>query len=176
MILISRPDNRGSKKWDGLMPGTGLWSQSCYRTGASGNLGLSHPRLCHGEATLSRATQVRWSNRVPTKWQGWGLSQGCLAPPEPWLMSSCLRNCCTQSQRPEHHKWDVSVGLKTSRELWRHGWFLDWKRNMSGKGTTAHIPSFPASSPLPLMYLSFQARMKRCFLCPSLRGSASLTL
>lgn len=68
-----------------------------------------------------------------TKCQGCSLSEGCLAPPKPWLMSSCLRNCSTQSQGPEHHKWDVSVGLKMFRELWKHGWFLDWRERCLAK-------------------------------------------
>lgn len=130
MILISRPDNRGSKKSGGLadrnrtlipelLQNRSLWkSRSLTSQTAAWRSNFSYSL---------KGNPVKMKYQGATKWQGWGLSQGCLAPPEPWLMSSCLRNCCTQSQGPEHRKWDVLVGLKMFRELRRHGRFLDWR-------------------------------------------------
>lgn len=165
MILISRPDNRGSKKSGGLadrnrtlipelLQNRSLWkSRSLTSQTAAWRSNFSYSL---------KGNPVKMKYQGATKWQGWGLSQGCLAPPEPWLMSSCLRNCCTQSQGPEHHKWDVLVGLKMFRELRRRP--ISWlERKMSGRGATAHFPSLPAPSPLPLMYLSFHQGWRDAF-------------
>lgn len=101
MILISRPDSRGSKKSGGLAARNRtlipelLQNRSLWKCRSL----ASQTAAWRGNSLKGIPGKMKYQGA--TKWQGWGLSQGCLAPPEPWLMSSCLRNCCTQSQGPD---------------------------------------------------------------------------